>query len=267
MDLETRLEKLEHEFKILKNEIQVTLLELQEQVLNRQYPALRATEDDEQEYAPLNSEQAKSNGSRQRPANERPAFDTNGGERRNGSSNGNGKQERFVPGFAANSHTANGHKANGHPTNGYSTPGFVDPTANEHVFPFRDALDEILDSDLDDDQGPNLREISLAELKRSPAAGEKRLPVAEKPAPIQGAPTVSFAVLADWVGESTHKLGRERTVRAVETYGASGNLAASNKSMIMQLIELAGEDGPAETPSTAAMMEALVKLDQLLRGA
>jgi hypothetical protein len=52
MKLETRLEKLEHEFKILKNEIQVTLLELQEQLLNRHYPALRAGDDDEPEYMP-----------------------------------------------------------------------------------------------------------------------------------------------------------------------------------------------------------------------
>lgn len=42
MNLETRVETLEHEFKILKNEIEETLLEIQNQVLIHYYPALRA---------------------------------------------------------------------------------------------------------------------------------------------------------------------------------------------------------------------------------
>lgn len=42
MSLETRVETLEHELKILKNEIERTLLEIQNQVLIHYYPALRA---------------------------------------------------------------------------------------------------------------------------------------------------------------------------------------------------------------------------------
>ena len=42
MNADSRIEKLEHEFKILKNEIQNTLLEIQEQILIHYYPALRA---------------------------------------------------------------------------------------------------------------------------------------------------------------------------------------------------------------------------------
>lgn len=42
MNLENRVETLEHEFKILKNEIEETLLEIQNQVLIHYYPALRA---------------------------------------------------------------------------------------------------------------------------------------------------------------------------------------------------------------------------------
>jgi len=44
MSLETRVETLEHEFKILKNEIEGTLLEIQNQILVHYYPALRAEE-------------------------------------------------------------------------------------------------------------------------------------------------------------------------------------------------------------------------------
>lgn len=42
MSLETRIETLEHELKILKNEIERTLLEIQNQVLIHYYPSLRA---------------------------------------------------------------------------------------------------------------------------------------------------------------------------------------------------------------------------------
>ena len=44
MKEESRIEALEHEVKILKNEIQATLLEIREQILNHYYPELRAEE-------------------------------------------------------------------------------------------------------------------------------------------------------------------------------------------------------------------------------
>ncbi len=254
MKIETRLEKLEHEFKVLKNEIQATLLEIQEQVLNRYYPALRA-EEDEMEVAPPRAETPKANVRQTRPAGERLALDGNGGGEERRSINGNGGNRNGGNGMNGNA-AANGHTARG--SNG--------PAATEHTSPFSDALDDLLDDDdLDDDQGPSLREVSFAELKRSP--GENRAATPAKRAPVGEASPVNFAVLADWVGESTRKLGQERTIRAVETYAASGNLAAASKAMIMQLIELAGEDGPQEPPAAAATMEVLVKLDQLLRGA
>ncbi len=42
MKLETRVETLEHELKVLKNEIQATLLEIQSQVLEHYYSSLRS---------------------------------------------------------------------------------------------------------------------------------------------------------------------------------------------------------------------------------
>ncbi len=44
MELEQRVKTLEYEFKILKNEIQRTLLDIQEQILVHYYPALRQDE-------------------------------------------------------------------------------------------------------------------------------------------------------------------------------------------------------------------------------
>lgn len=45
MALENRVETLEHDFKILKNEIQTILLEIQEQVLLHYYPELRGEDE------------------------------------------------------------------------------------------------------------------------------------------------------------------------------------------------------------------------------
>ena len=42
MEIEQRLKRLEEEFKILKNQIQNTLLDIQEEVMNRRYPVLRS---------------------------------------------------------------------------------------------------------------------------------------------------------------------------------------------------------------------------------
>jgi hypothetical protein len=44
VELEQRVKALEYEFKILKNEVQRALLDIQEQVLVHYYPALRSGE-------------------------------------------------------------------------------------------------------------------------------------------------------------------------------------------------------------------------------
>ena len=42
MELDARVKALEYELKILKNEVQRTLLDIQEQILIHYYPSLRA---------------------------------------------------------------------------------------------------------------------------------------------------------------------------------------------------------------------------------
>lgn len=45
MELEQRVKTLEYEMKLLKNDVQRTLLDIQEQVLVHYYPALRTEEE------------------------------------------------------------------------------------------------------------------------------------------------------------------------------------------------------------------------------
>ena len=59
MELEQRVKALEYEIKILKNEVQRTLLEIQEQVLLHYYPALRADESVPSEAIIQSLEQAR----------------------------------------------------------------------------------------------------------------------------------------------------------------------------------------------------------------
>jgi hypothetical protein len=249
MKVETRLEQLEHEFKVLKSEIQATLLEIQEQILNHYYPALRADEETVTPANPAKPEPPKLNG--QRP---RSTVDVNGND------------DHRTNGFGANGFIANGFGMTGQGENGNGSAGLGLPGAgaNGHVFPFKDALDDLSDDEMDDGVGPSLREVSIAELKRGPEASKNRS-VTIKPEP--SATPMNFVHLADWVAESTRTLGCERTLKVVETYAATGNLAAAHKTMIVQLIELAGEDGPEQAPPSTAAMQALLKLDQLLRGA
>ncbi len=66
MNLDNRVETLEHEFKILKNEIEGTLLEIQNQVLIHYYPALRA--DDSTPPQEIRSTPSRAKGPKEAPA-------------------------------------------------------------------------------------------------------------------------------------------------------------------------------------------------------
>jgi len=66
MELEQRVKTLEYEMKLLKNEVQRTLLDIQEQVLVHYYPALRTEEEKPSEGTIQAIEVLRS---RQKPAN------------------------------------------------------------------------------------------------------------------------------------------------------------------------------------------------------
>ncbi|MBI5654013.1 MAG: hypothetical protein HZC40_26730 [Chloroflexi bacterium] len=59
MELEQRVKSLEYEVKMLKNEMQRILLEIQEQILVHYYPSLRADESTPSETMAQNIEQVR----------------------------------------------------------------------------------------------------------------------------------------------------------------------------------------------------------------
>ena len=68
MELEQRVKALEYEIKILKNEVQRTLLDIQEQILVHYYPSLRT-----EETNPSDATVAIVEGIRQKQASQAPA--------------------------------------------------------------------------------------------------------------------------------------------------------------------------------------------------
>jgi hypothetical protein len=290
MKIETRLEKLEHEFKILKNEIQATLLEIREQLLTQQYPALRAeegtTDDVPQGYpapastlagAPLRSEaterpaRVKGAGVPLAPSMQRPEAPF--AAYANGNSGSVSHRRSTAP-------AARG----GIPLHHTETPAFTDLSyedqfGSEIEEPFGATLDpDRLDSgsygtDFDDDAyedtslsgarfSPHTREVSLSEIKRAHA--EPGIASPQQNGGRNAPPRVNFAALAEWVGLAVQTLGKERTRQAVETYAASGYVMPDTQKTILQLLSLSPDDEPAEQPGSTATIELLVKLDGIL---
>lgn len=280
MKLETRLETLEHEFKILKSEIQTTLLEIQEQILIHYYPNLRAEDSVPpshlQDVVDTLRQQAqpRMNGHDRSPAN---------------GANGNG-----ASGNGASGNGASGNGASGHGYTAERIPASSDrqPPLNGASSTFTDVTFEWADDeDEEDPLGwqtespvlPQTREVSLADLKRPPHGAEQP-PAPSAPGPAQASPVealpvssrpanatsqaqpLDFAAVAGWVGESIHKVGKGRAQKAVETYAAAVSLPAEVKEMLLQLIALSDDPDPTEAPSTAGVMDVLVKLDQVWRG-
>jgi hypothetical protein len=63
MDIEQRVKSLEQEMKILKNQVQKTLLDIQEQILVHYHPALRTEDDSFEENNATSKETGRSGGS------------------------------------------------------------------------------------------------------------------------------------------------------------------------------------------------------------
>ena len=254
MKIESRVEALEHELKILKNEIQNTLLEIREQVLNHYYPELRAEE------APQLSS--------------RPSPKTAGAPRMNEVRGNEMRSTKNAP-------------AKGSERSIFAPQPQVQPFSDfflEEDEEMEDAgIEDKLEAqdfdaheyEYDEDEShlpelsaranaaPKLREVQYQQLKQ---AGATPHPKSKKGQPQASRPVRRpFAALAAWVGDSVAKVGKERTVQVIETYAASGGtLADDTKSSLMQLIALASDVEITVPVTNQEMLGLMVELDHLL---
>jgi hypothetical protein len=276
MKEESRIEALEHELKILKNEIHATLLEIREQILNHYYPELRAEEPLRNLSLPV------------RPAVGRPGVPTKNTPR------------------TAETTTLSEIEAKGHiqPFSDIFLEDLSDDddelNSNELVNSRRpnetDADDE-LDDELENDEEPEMsnsfeegpvrkviaaprnnfgitpqtREVDFRQLKQQAAAATakpKPAPTAT-PTPQAGAPAAkasrtNFAALATWVSDGVSKVGKEQTTQVVETFATGGKLSKEMQVSLMQMIAQAEDSEPAAPAGTQAMLGLMVGLEKIL---
>lgn len=243
MKIENRVEALEVELKILKNEIQSTLLEIREQVLNHYYPELRAEEPSRAAATPVRRSEIRPNNGPQRPAQGMSVVGNN--------------QSVTTPPFSDIFLQDVG-------DDDLDEPVDEDRGGHSHYVMGHVSL---ADDDLADEEdepvlpalsGAKLRVVAPHPAKRTPAIAAAKVagPKANRRA---------FAALAGWVGSSVAKVGKERTLQVVETYAISnGGLAPEIKSTIIQLATLAQDDGPSGPVSNQEMLGLLVQLDEIL---
>jgi hypothetical protein len=233
MKIENRVEALEVELKILKSEIQVTLLEIREQVLNHYYPELRAEEPSRPTLAAKSSDprsrtRTAADFSPSAPAPTPPFSDL------------------FLHDIADEELDEPAPEPIG-ARKGY-VMGHVSLSA-------ADAADDAVDDAADD-------------LQLAPAPRGKPIPVAA-PVALEAKRVKSnrrlFAALAGWVGDSIAKVGKERTLQVMETYATgSGGLAPDLRTTLTQLVALADDEGPKQPVSNQDMLGLLVQLDEIL---
>ncbi|HOG45591.1 MAG TPA: hypothetical protein PLB78_03000 [Anaerolineae bacterium] len=72
------------------------------------------------------------------------------------------------------------------------------------------------------------------------------------------------ARLTEWAGGSVQKIGKERTIRAIEIYANAGYLDQGVRDALLQLIELSDDEPPAERVRLRVVLELLLKLNEAL---
>jgi hypothetical protein len=278
MKIESRVEALELELKILKNEIQNTLLEVREQILNHYYPELRAEEPPRAQPAPA------------KPY-EFPA-DRNSGRNHaitgvHGASNSPSANEPsvealpfsdiFLQDFADEDDLGDDELD----TNGFEDDTFeqgfqkdsqeqtAEELENEAAAPTRltNAVISGPKPGAAAGAAPKTREVVFKQLKNAPTASKATINGPQETSEPQGQKPSrpAFGALAAWVGTSVAKVGKARTLQVVETYAASGGaLPTETKSVILQLVSMASDEEPQTAAGNQEMLGLMMELDQLL---
>lgn len=295
MSDESRIDALEHELKILKNEIQTTLLEIREQILNHYYPELRADEPLHSLSLPVRraANRAGSSQSASRTASSPTLAEIQA----------KGQIEPFTDIFLEDL-----------ADDLVNDPNAVHELVNSRRPPITAIQPEI--SDLDDDEefdeesnvaqgintggangvhgsngkgtvskrsgeapgintvkgtqpqtnvAPQTREVDFRQMKAASAA--KREPRAKKGQPLasqtnQLSPAAN--PLIAWANEAVHKVGKVRAAKVVETYAMGDQLSNDTKDSLLRLIALAEENEPDGKISSREMLELMVELDQVI---
>lgn len=293
MKEESRIEALEHELKILKNEIQSTLLEIREQILNHYYPELRAEE-------PLRSHSLPV-----RPAVGRPGMPVRTTPRSE-------ELETTLSEIAA--------KGQIHPFSDIflddlddDEPSDMDADTREDDYDdeyednddeLRAALTDAVSEAEDVSQStattyttnasspinavsatvnhgsaaPTTREVDFRKLKQSSTAPTAQVAAKPTSAPMTReyvreevaisaepkANRVNMAALTAWVTDGVARVGKEQTLQIIDTYASGGKLNEVTKHSLIRMVSKATDFEPEQPVGSRVMLTLMVELDQIL---
>lgn len=122
---------------------------------------------------------------------------------------------------------------------------------------------------------PALQRFSLAEAEAGeeaegaggPAAGDQgpaEAPVKAAPGAEGGSDWASVSRLVAWAGESVERIGKERTVKAIEAATESGYLEPQARDILLRLVALSDAEPATPRASLKAIGEVLQGLSQAL---
>ena len=226
MSVEDRVEALEEEVRVLKTEIQSVLLEIQGQILMHYYPVLHGEQD-----VPRESVAARS------------AADS--------------RVHSPVPVSAAPGAPAAPSVASG--GNGAPIPAIIPEEPPEDDLPQTQVRAVSLADVRADHMTPEHKRSLLSRL----AIGADGQGGAAQHAP-HAPESDRFADLLEWAGDSTRRIGKERTLRLLSVYATWGYISNNAKAALRQLVELADEEPNPNGVDVSAVADVLAKLNRVL---
>lgn len=286
MSDDSRIEALENEIKILKNEIHATLLDIREQILNHYYPELRADEPMNAHSLPMRRTANRVGTPKRQPNSSRSNHTPSEIQAR-------GQIEPFTDIFLEDlsNDDADDEFTRHELLNSRRAPISNLNGLHEHY----DLEDEELD--VEEDQGevakanakskqsvettgkntvqgtrpeaniaPQTREVDFRQMKAAAAAAAKREPKQKKgDAPrSQTIPQPAQTELATWANQAVLKVGKACTSQVVETYAMGDKLSDETKASLLHLISQVEVEGQNSKISSRDMIELMAELDLVI---
>jgi len=236
MALEDRIDRLENEFTLLKNEIQSVLLNIQEQVLaHRQLAVTEADAAETYRRAQAPQRIVVQSVPPSKAISEEELADQEKKKE---------EEEATSPPPAGTAFSRDGE--------GEETAA---PARRPSTFP-RDGHEEEALFPSPGESGRLLEEPAAV----APIAGFRAAP-----SPVTGRLDVATVVgLAKWVDQSTKRIGCRRTVEIVEIYDMAGHLAPEIKEVLLRFISLNDAEDPRTQVPMREVMINMLRLDRIL---